>query len=432
VFARNVGLSTVVKFSSFLLQFAMLPLLVKSLGKSEYGVWVALQSLVVWIALLELGIGKGLRNKLIESLSLGETGMARRYISSTFFGQLVLWGAVAVGLGLLLLVVDFPWARWLRSSGTDRSIAWSLLFCFISFSLSQLFGVTSAILYAKHWNAATSLVGFFGSLGVFLYVLYSSWIGVSLSMPELAFANLLLFALGYAIQSSYLFRQFPELLPTWGDASWRDFYEIVSIGIRFLLIEITFIVIFVMDRWIVLQWLGPVSVTEYDILLKFSALVTTGYSLCIGPIWALSGTAWAKRDVAMMDRLWRIVSAIMIPFALVALVIGFAMNPVIHLWVDEGITIPPLARWSMVVYSWIVIWGSAYASLLNGIGRVREQMICSVVACLMNIPLAMYLSGIGGIGIAGVLIASALSLSMFAVVAPFVWFECRNRCEPIA
>ena len=72
MFARNVGLSTVVKFSSFLLQFAMLPLLVKSLGKSEYGVWVALQSLVVWIALLELGIGKGLRNKLIESLSVGE------------------------------------------------------------------------------------------------------------------------------------------------------------------------------------------------------------------------------------------------------------------------------------------------------------------------------------------------------------------------
>jgi hypothetical protein len=59
-------------------------------------------------------------------------------------------------------------------------------------------------------------------------------------------------------------------------------------------------------------------------------------------------------------------------------------------------------------------------------------MICSIVACLMNIPLAMYLSGIGGIGIAGVLIASALSLSMFAVVAPFVWFECRNRCEQVA
>ena len=65
VFLRNVGLSTVLKLSTFVLQFAMLPLLMKALGKGEYGVWVVLQSLVIWVMVLEMGIGKGLRNKLI-------------------------------------------------------------------------------------------------------------------------------------------------------------------------------------------------------------------------------------------------------------------------------------------------------------------------------------------------------------------------------
>jgi O-antigen/teichoic acid export membrane protein len=295
----------------------------------------------------------------------------------------------------------------------------------------QLFGVTNAILYAKHWNAATALVGFFSSVGLFLYAYLSDRYGFELSIPKLAFANLFLLGLGYLIQSLYLAKVFPELVPTWKLFRWGHFQEVICSGSRFLLIEVTYIVIFVMDRWIVLQILGPDAVTEYDILLRLSSIVTTGYALFIGPTWALSGTAWAKQDSAMMSKLWRIVSGLMIPFASVAVAIGFLMNPLIHLWVDASINVPILARVSMVFYSWVVIWGAGYASLLNGIGRVREQMLCSVMACLMNIPLSIYLCRMQGVGIAGVLIASTLSLSMFALVAPFVWRDCLRSCKAI-
>lgn len=431
VFARNVGLSTVLKLSAFVLQFAMLPVLVRALGTKEYGVWVAMQSLVVWVSLLEFGLSKGLRNKLIETLGEKRHELARSYISSCFLGQLLLWSFVCLLLYLVLLFGEFPWARWMKSQGDDHQIASGLFLSFVSFGLMQLFGVTNAILYAKHWNAATALVGFFSSVGLFLYAYLSDRYGFELSIPKLAFANLFLLGLGYLIQSLYLAKVFPELVPTWKLFRWGHFQEVICSGSRFLLIEVTYIVIFVMDRWIVLQILGPDAVTEYDILLRLSSIVTTGYALFIGPTWALSGTAWAKQDSAMMSKLWRIVSGLMIPFASVAVAIGFLMNPLIHLWVDASINVPILARVSMVFYSWVVIWGAGYASLLNGIGRVREQMLCSVMACMMNIPLSIYLCQIEGVGIAGVLLASTLSLSMFALVAPFVWRDCRRSCKAI-
>lgn len=428
VFARNVGLSTVLRLSSFLLQFAMLPVLIRSLGQHEYGVWVVLQTLVVWVALLEFGISKGLRNKLIESFSVGDDELARRYISSTFMIQCVLWGSSIVLLALAIVFWRLPWAQWLQSASTDRSLGEGILYCFITFSLTQLFGVTNAILYAKHWNAATSLVSFFSSLGLFLYAYLAMKFGYKLDIPRLAFANLMLFAVGYSIQSLYLVRMFPDLVPRWRFVSWGIFREVLDIGIRFLVVEITFIVIFVMDRWIVLRQLGPIAVTEYDILLRFSSLVTTGYALFTGPAWALSGTAWAKGDLPMMDKLWRLISGLMIPFILVALALGVLVNWMIHRWIDPTITVSSLAAWSMVFYSWVVIWGSGYASLFNGFGRVREHMLCSILACMINIPLAIYLSGLNGFGIAGVLIASTISLSIFAIVAPFVWLDCRRRC----
>jgi O-antigen/teichoic acid export membrane protein len=432
IFARNVGLSTVLKLSAFVLQFAVLPVLVRALGTQEYGVWVAMQSLVVWVSLLELGLSKGLRNRLIESLGDGKHELARSYISSCFFGQLLLWSGVCSVLYLVLMFGGFPWARWMKSQGDDYQIASGLFLSFVSFSLMQLFGVANAILYAKHWNAATALVGFFSSIGLFLYAYLSDRYGLHVSIPKLAFVNLVLFGSGYAIQSLYLAGAFPELIPTWRLFRWSQFEDVIRSGSRFLLIEITYIVIFVMDRWIVLQILGPGAVTQYDILLRLSSLVTTGYTLFIGPTWALSGTAWAKQDSEMMSKLWRIVSGLMIPFATVAVAIGFLMNPLIHLWIDPAIHLEPIARASMVLYSWVVIWSAGYASLLNGIGRVREQMICSVLACLLNIPLSIYLCQIQGVGIAGVLIASTLSLSMFSLVAPFVWRDCHRICKGIS
>ena len=428
VFLRNVGLSTVLKLSTFVLQFAMLPLLMKALGKGEYGVWVVLQSLVIWVMVLELGIGKGLRNKLIESLGVGDDRLARRYLSSTLFGQLVLWGQIACLLVVFLFLMDLPLALWLQSSGTDRTIAWSVFFCFLTFVLTQLSGVVHAILYAKHWNSATALVGFAASIGLFFYLVIAKWLGRGVTLPELAGTNFALFALGYTIQSSYLFRWFPSLAPRWSEASWSIFLEVARVGISFLLIEITYMVIFMTDRLIVLQILGPVMVAEYDVVLRLSALATTGFSLCIGPIWALSGTAWAKRDQAMMLQLWRIVTALMIPFGVVSIVIGIAMNPLIQSLIDRSITISPMVRVTMVVYTWVVIWGSAYASLLNGMGRTKEQMYCSIIASLLNIPLAIWLCGVGGFGIAGVLISSALSISLFGLVAPFVWWGCTKQC----
>ena len=428
VFLRNVGLSTVLKLSTFVLQFGMLPLFMKVLGKGEYGVWVVLQSLVIWVMVLELGIGKGLRNKLIESLGVGDDRLAGRYLSSTLFGQMVLWGLIACVLVVFLFLMDLPLALWLRSSGTDRTIAWSVFFCFLTFVLTQLSGVVQAILYAKHWNSATALVGFAASIGLFFYLLLADCFGRGVTLPELAAANFAFFALGYSIQSSYLFRCFPSLVPRWSEASWGIFLEVARVGVSFLFIEITYMVIFMTDRLIVLRMFGSVMVAEYDVVLRLSALATTGFSLCIGPIWALSGTAWAKRDQAMMLRLWWIVTALMIPFGVVSIVIGIVMNPLIQWLIDPSITISPMVRGTMVVYTWIVIWGSAYASLLNGMGRTKEQIYCSIIASLLNVPLAIWLCGVGGFGIAGVLISSALSISLFGFVAPFVWWGCTKQC----
>ena len=122
----------------------------------------------------------------------------------------------------------------------------------------------------------------------------------------------------------------------------------------------------------------------------------------------------------------------MVFFVILSVVIGLGVNSFIHVWIDPSITLSPLTRSSLVIYTWVILWGNSYVNLLNGIGRTREQMLCSLVACFLNIPLAIYLCSLDGLGIAGVLIASTISLSFFALIAPFAWFDSRKACSKAA
>jgi hypothetical protein len=56
-------------------------------------------------------------------------------------------------------------------------------------------------------------------------------------------------------------------------------------------------------------------------------------------------------------------------------------------------------------------------------------MICGVLACFINVPLAIYLCGFESLGGGGILLASIVSLSLFGVVGPLVWRDCQRGLE---
>ena len=429
IIARNVGVSAVLKLGSFLLQFSLLPVLIRELGKAEFGVWVAMQSLVLWIVTLDFGISTGVRNKLVEAISLGQHEKARGYVSSAFYGQVGLWGVVSlVALGLLT-GLKLPWNEWMNSTVSNADLSLALFFCFFTFAFNLCCSVVNGVLYAHHWNGLTGVVGVTASLGLLLYVLAMRSLGYEISLPSLAFANFRTFMIAQCFLAAYVFGVFRDLRPRWEDFSVDAFREVVQLGIQFLVVELTFLILFVMDRWIVLKTLGPEAVTDYEVVMRISSIVTTGFSLVVGPMWALSGEAWAKRDRKGMDRLWRIMMLAMLPFFAVAIALGLIINPLIHTVVDRTIQLSLLTSVAMVAYCIVVVWSNAYAGLLNGIGRIREQMICSLFACAINIPLAFCLCRSPGVGIAGALLGTWVALLLFAIVAPFVWINCRNSCE---
>ena len=82
---KNVMASFAVKGWSALIVLLMVPLTLKMLGVYLNGAWLAISGVLVWIDLMDIGLGNGLRNAVAEYIAHDDTYKVKEAVSSTFF-----------------------------------------------------------------------------------------------------------------------------------------------------------------------------------------------------------------------------------------------------------------------------------------------------------------------------------------------------------
>src|ERR1700745_3408471 len=89
--------SYIAKGLTVLASFVSVPLTVDYLGSERYGVWLTINSLLLWMALSDFGLaGTALVNALSEAVGNHDRGAARRYVASAFWALLTI--ALVIGI----------------------------------------------------------------------------------------------------------------------------------------------------------------------------------------------------------------------------------------------------------------------------------------------------------------------------------------------
>ena len=81
---RNIFYTFLIKGTSVLVGFVLIPLTIGYLNKGQYGIWLTIASLVTWMNTFDIGLSNGLRNRMAHSLALNETDSIRKYVSTTY------------------------------------------------------------------------------------------------------------------------------------------------------------------------------------------------------------------------------------------------------------------------------------------------------------------------------------------------------------
>ena len=412
----NTLLSLVCKAGSMLVSILLVPLTIRYLTQSTYGTWVTISSMSSLLTFVDLGIGNGLRNKLAQAASNQDPKLGQQLVSTAYALFSLLQGAF---VGLFLILVKYvPWPRVLNSSIDPDQLRQVVLIVAIAMAIKLVLDMLSSVLLALHESSWVNFVNFL----INLLVMMGTYGLRQFAKPSLTYLALVVSGsplLVLSISSWVLYQnRLRAFRPTFTHVRFRQAGQILSLGYTFFLIQLAYLIVFYSDNLLINQFFGSSAVAAYNIAFRYFSIVSTLFGLVMVPYWSAFTEAFVKQDVAWMQRTYRMMYRLWVGLVGVVSLMVLVAQPVYEVWVGGGVQIPFLLSVSLGVLVVMTGWNLIASTIINSAGKLRLQLWYASASILTNIPLAFFLSSTLGLGSAGVVLASVVSLGWGAVLGP--------------
>jgi len=195
----------------------------------------------------------------------------------------------------------------------------------------------------------------------------------------------------------------------------------MNLGMQFFILQISSLVIFGTSNIIISRVLGPGEVTPYNIAFKYFGIATMIFNIIQAPMWSASTDAYAKNDLFWIKKNMKGMMKISVIGSIGVLLLIISGDAVYRFWVGTMVTIPfKLTVW-MGLYTIVLLWSTCFSTFLFGIGKLRAQLINTIVVSILFIPFAVWLSKF--MGITGIAIALCLINLSGAILNPVQYYK---------
>lgn len=394
----------------------MVPLAVHYLGKEQYGLWIAVSSLIAMLAFLDGGAGNAVINMIAHASGVKENSIVK-IVSTAFFSLLVL-----ALFGCLLFLIVFPYIFWGKLLGlsnlkllADLNVV--VVIVGLSFFINILATLVGKIQRGLQLGILDNLSTGIGSILSLLF----TYIAIYYDTGLIGFVSAILAGPMFAYIASnihYLFFHRRDLRPKLSHVDSGVARQLFSIGGMFFVLQIASAIQMQSDNLIIANMLGSAAVADYAICMKLFLIVPMLFSLLLTPLWpayteafASGDTQWAKR-IFLKSMRWALL--ISIPSACLLVIFG---GKIIEIWV--GYESVPSTSLLIGCAIWLILMtvGNALGVFLNGLQLVKTQIIVATTATIMNVFFSIIL--IQKIGVVGAIFGSVISYTFFTIIPYF-------------
>lgn len=412
---RNVLSGLLARGFAFALSLYSTWLMLRLMGAEDMGVWLVVLGILQWVSFFDLGIGYGARNAIARHMALGDRAAAARTISTAYFYNILVCG----GIGLLL-VIGFQLrldALLDRFVFLGRDLRWLLLLCFLVFLVNLVLGFVQQVYAALEMAAASALYGLLVSV---LYVagllLVPPLMGASI--PVVAGCYCVAMLLPNLLMTIWLFMRYPELRPSAALVSHAERSPILSTGLSLFVVQLAALVIFSTDRLLVGALVGPAAVVRYDAGFKIFSAISMAHGMLMGILWSSFTHAHSLGDWRWIRGVLGKLNWLMLPLACGSALLGLLSPWIVQHWLGQDVVASLPLYWGFFAFTLLSCWSAIYANFLNGVGRVKWQMYSAIIAAVVNIPVSLIFVRHFGMGEAGVIWGTVVSLCFFSVIGP--------------
>ena len=394
---KNSMATALMKVAVLLCSLVMVPITLNYLNAENYGIWMAMTSILYWFAFFDVGLGNGMRNYLSEAISRQDYIKARSYFSTAIF----LLAIIAVLIGILSIIIIFQLDLnhiFNTHIMSNKSLAYIMVVA-ISFSLIQFVAKNVGMVYiAMQRYAINDFIVFIGQLisTIIVYIITKT---TESHLIYIVIAITSIPALVFILASIPLLKQHPQLKPSIKSIDFTSAKKIIGKGLGFFIIQITScLVIFGSANILISHYCGPEQVTVYNISYKLFNILIIIYTIIISPLWNAYTDASVKNDYAWIRKIFKksiyLWAASLLLGLLMLLISGWFFKK----WVGNSIDIPLGVSISILIYVCMFNFNNCVTYLINGLNKIKIQIITSILGTIIYlIAVCFFIKGTYGI-----------------------------------
>lgn len=417
-FGSQVLLNFGYKIGSVLFGLILVPLTLKYLDSEEYGIWLTISAVLSWFSFFDMGLGQGLRNKYAEAKAIGNSKDLQGYVSTAYFTVLL----VSLTLILLFFIANnfVDWSVFLgisRKYTDELNLLVPLLFVFLCIQL--FLKLITSIYLGDQLGSVPNAVHFFTQLFTIIGILalvycfkYDDFLGFGILLGAIPLIVLLVLNL-YSFSKKY-----NEVLPRLKHWNKKYLNEIFGLGAKFFILQISVIVLFTTDNFIITRLFGASNVVPYNISFKYFGLMSQVQLVLLTPYWSRFTMAYVIQDFqwikSTMNRLMKITFVLLLGVSLM-----FLISPMVYnIWIGKTVEVPRQLDALMMIYTFVIMFYAPYNYFINGTGKVVFHMWTFLGSAILNIPLSIFFAKYLGMGVNGVILGTIVSLFPYVFLFP--------------
>lgn len=421
---QNILASFFIKGWSGVMQLLLVPLTLACLSNYEYGVWMTISTMLVWIESMDIGLGNGMRNMLATYRAEGYDEKAKQVVSTCFYSLALFMLFVGIILYVIEHYINF-YAFLNVDANVVNNLSLVIQLSTIIVCATFVFKFIGNVYLALQLPAINNLLLVFGNTLSFVGIFVAKMLFDEVSLIAIAIIStlgpLLVFIISYPIT---FIKKYPELRPSIKCFKCDMLGDIFVLGLKFFVLQMASLVLFSTSNIIISRYIGPSSVAPYQVTQRYFNLVLVLFTIIVVPLWSATTDAYARKDYYWIQSCGKkglqIVSVILVVLIVMSMVAPYVYS----IWTMGKIFVPKSLIWGMASYMLVTVFSLFYAHLLFGMGKVYVQMWVTLAEAIVFIPLAI--CGANFWGVEGVLYALIL-VNMGCAVTNFYQFHLLSK-----
>lgn len=378
-----------IKIISLAVNIGLIPKYISYFNDNELlGFWFSLISVLNWILIFDLGVGNGLRNKLVPEIHNKNKGKIDQLITTSFLST----GVISVLLFFISITIisllDYSSIFNLQKHNySEYLLKISSIILIFGVCLKFLLQISNAISYALGNTVLPNALHLIYSIIVYIFLSFSETCNSHDQIITLAVIESCAVVVPSFIFTVYILWKI-QFNFSLSSNFFTDSKNVFSVGLNFFTIQISLLILNSTNELLIAHFTSPENTVTYQIYNRIFFIFCTAYSVLVQPLWSYFAKAFVEKDFLWIKRIYKNSIIIAISFIITIFAVAYNFNFIIKYWIGNYTT-SSINTFIFALYTSLQILVFSSTCLPNAVNKLQWQKTTSLLAAIMKIPLVI-------------------------------------------